>query len=623
MGLINKIALRNLVRQKRRNIILGLAIAFGMSILVVTEAFTGGISDMILNEIIVNMFGHVSVSYTEKVDSTSTILRDKYELFDTITNTLENTVAVPQGLSPEEMKDFHKTNIAVTVAEIREDVIVFGRIVGNGNGDMGVIGGMPDEMADYFYSFPNLQGDVADFTNGEYHHPVIIAETMAEKLELQLYDSMKAKFYTVTGQQQSASFTVVAILPSQGMFQDMMCYTPIAELKELCGYEEYEAQNINIIIEDLKHPFLTLALADKLHGALQPDVAAVYGDFELGSKTAAGTLLSFYTNNSESEEAEETFDSLGLISEALSLDKSLLLSMSESLENDDALPQILLGRELADELGAKVGSEVSLSYPTRFEGVFETDGFEVVGIFDGTEAFPGNTALIPEIDFYEFYFENLPPYLEETPEIFLPDEDSSFIDAMVREYRLLNRTTTMKEQTEKWKLFNRTKWRGRAVDVISMQEVAETFLQMQAALNGVSGILVLILFVVILIGVVNSLRMTVRERTREIGSIRAIGMQQKDVRNTFLLESFYLALIACGVGIVFGLILMGVLSLLSFDAEGMLAMLLDNGHLRFKPGIGMILWRMILIIGITVGTSWLPAKKASKLIVADALRHVE
>ena len=42
MGIISKISFRNLTRQKRRNILLGFGIGFGMSILVIANSFSNG-----------------------------------------------------------------------------------------------------------------------------------------------------------------------------------------------------------------------------------------------------------------------------------------------------------------------------------------------------------------------------------------------------------------------------------------------------------------------------------------------------------------------------------------------------------------------------------------------------
>ena len=91
------------------------------------------------------------------------------------------------------------------------------------------------------------------------------------------------------------------------------------------------------------------------------------------------------------------------------------------------------------------------------------------------------------------------------------------------------------------------------VDVESMYEMASDVLKLEGALNLITFGAVLVLFFIILIGVINTLRMTIRERTREIGTVRAIGMQKKDVRNSFILETMFLGLFSAiaGTGLLF------------------------------------------------------------------------
>ena len=61
MNYLFTISLRNLFRQKRSNILLGTAIAFGTAILILSNSFAHGISDILFNEIIVYVAGHISV----------------------------------------------------------------------------------------------------------------------------------------------------------------------------------------------------------------------------------------------------------------------------------------------------------------------------------------------------------------------------------------------------------------------------------------------------------------------------------------------------------------------------------------------------------------------------------
>ncbi len=54
--------------------------------------------------------------------------------------------------------------------------------------------------------------------------------------------------------------------------------------------------------------------------------------------------------------------------------------------------------------------------------------------------------------------------------------------------------------------------------------------------------LLFILLVIVVIGIMNTLAIAIRERTREIGTLRAIGMQRRAVLRLFLLESALLGL---------------------------------------------------------------------------------
>jgi ABC-type antimicrobial peptide transport system permease subunit len=156
-----------------------------------------------------------------------------------------------------------------------------------------------------------------------------------------------------------------------------------------------------------------------------------------------------------------------------------------------------------------------------------------------------------------------------------------------------------------------------------MQEIAEQFLNMANSIKGVTSIFVMILFFIIIIGVINTLRMTIRERTREIGTIRSIGMQRATVRSIFVTESLMLSFFASLGGIVIGWLIAFILSLVKIRTTSCIAMLLDGGHIHFVYSFGSTVMYVLLILLVTLVTAWIPSSKASKMSIANALRHYE
>jgi len=117
--------------------------------------------------------------------------------------------------------------------------------------------------------------------------------------------------------------------------------------------------------------------------------------------------------------------------------------------------------------------------------------------------------------------------------------------------------------------------------------------------------------------------MTVKERTREIGTVRAIGMQKKDVRNQFVMETLLLTFFSCLVGVIVGVILMYGLGAIELSVDNALSMILKDGHLNFKINPLGVATNFILILFIAALTAYFPARRAANMSAVDALRHYE
>ncbi len=129
-------------------------------------------------------------------------------------------------------------------------------------------------------------------------------------------------------------------------------------------------------------------------------------------------------------------------------------------------------------------------------------------------------------------------------------------------------------------------------------------------LSLITTLLALAVFIA-LIGIVNTLALSVLERTRELGLLRAVGMSRKQVRSMIRLESVIIALLGgvlgLAVGILFGWILVSALK--------------DEGITALAFPVGQLLQFLVFaaIAGVLAAIG--PARRAARLNVLEAIAH--
>ncbi len=589
MQQIISISLRNLVRQKRRNLLLGVAIAFGTMVLVLANAFSHGISKVLLERIVRYTNGHVAISYVRNGNVMSQVFHDDMKIRDAV-----------KAAAPSD-------------ASVEEAVGVYGRAIGNGVADNVYLVGIDlfseiseKEAKEYESNFKMLEGSFDRLKDtAVVGYPVILSKQKADYLKIKMGDVLRVRFNTVRNQASSAQLTIVGIFKPSNVFMSMPIFLNLQHARFLAGYGPHDIASVQV---NMENPQLSAKkVANDIHERLKPGLAVIPGRGENNGYTADMLTLGFRT------------DSVSLS----------VMRKNISIENGDSASAfvyngVILSHLLAKQSNWKKGDTIRFSWTGRYETTGNYARFIVTAVADSASPLPPKSLLVNERDFYRAYYNPMPLVPDSTWLKNLPDSIHPLYAALAPEYMLMKRCNTTNEYTKIYKEMGRAKYKGIMVSVQSMYETASAVLNVEFALNLITIVAGLVLFCIILIGVVNTLRMTIRERTREIGTMRAIGMQKKDVLSMFLLETGFLTFFASVAGVVLAFLVMHGLSSMTIDAgDNPMGMLLVEGHLYFAPTLAATVSYIVFIIGITVFTAFFPARRAATMIVSDALRHVE
>ncbi len=590
MKFLFMVSLRNLSRQKRRSMFLGSAMAFGVMIMVLANSFSHGISDILFNKIVVHVAGHVSVHPGEGRGRELAIFRDK-----------------------KRFEKIIRDNAGDSVVLMDEAIGIFLRAVGNGRTENMVLVGINtgiaiDEklMKEYDESFHLIEGDYKQLSDPKIENAVILSKEKADVLNVKRNDIIRIRFRNIYGQTQSARLTLTGIMSNDNIFMQGVMFVELKNLKEIMGYRPWECGSIHLTLRDPQRD--AIRVADKIHDALVPGPAFIYGTVSRGGRKAAVTVIPFMGNDDAKKK---------LIAGSFRLKSG---KMGGVLSRNG----VMISDRLSRALGARAGSTVEFRFKPKYENKEASFSAEVRGVFIADRWTGTDTVYMHEALFYPRFYESLPDLAIDAKKAFIPATGAPFAQALGKEWELVARARTTDDAKKNMRDIARRKVKAATIQVGSMYETASDVLKLEGALNLITLSAVLVLFFIILIGVINTLRMTIRERTREIGTIRAIGMQRKDVRSIFILETAFLTFFSSIAGVILAFLAMGVLSLISFHVvDNPMGILLVKQHLHFVPTFTGVIGNVVLIMLIAVVTAFFPARRAANMSAAAALRHFE
>lgn len=210
--------------------------------------------------------------------------------------------------------------------------------------------------------------------------------------------------------------------------------------------------------------------------------------------------------------------------------KQLNVDSGRSLQEGDE-GKVLLGSTLAEKFDARAGGTVKL----------RGQEFEVVGILQPTLSAPDTFAFTSYEDALPLFFKSN-PFIQQTEPI------SSVV------------YVTWDGETDPEALAEEVGSQVSGVRVISPAEAEEQISQFSLIFNAILFGIAFIALVVGGLSIINTMVMSVSERTREIGLKRAIGAETRTILGEYLLESAMIGVLGGLIGMGLGLIAITVLN---------------------------------------------------------------
>lgn len=162
------------------------------------------------------------------------------------------------------------------------------------------------------------------------------------------------------------------------------------------------------------------------------------------------------------------------------------------------------------------------------------------------------------------------------------------------------------------------------VQVMNWEAAAYSYSGSVKGIGLIFNILIIILAIVVFIIIMNTMTVSVIERTSEIGTMRAIGAEKSFVQKLFFTETFTLTLISSIIGIIVAYIAMTIFNSCNLTISNSIAkMILGGGLLHFSPTVSIIVVTIIIALLGSVLSNIYPVRSALKITPLKALSSGE
>jgi ABC-type lipoprotein release transport system permease subunit len=266
--------------------------------------------------------------------------------------------------------------------------------------------------------------------------------------------------------------------------------------------------------------------------------------------------------------------------------------------NEEGYFEALIGAAVARQLNITLGDELIL-ISQGADGSLANDVFLVSGIVGSTEGMEARNVYLP---------------LEAAQSFYVMYNKSHYWVVLTHNY---NDSDDLATQLNTWLKSNDT------LEAVSWKVVSKEFYEtMKADVEGGYVAYYIIIFLVC-IGVLNTVLMSVLERTGEFGVLKAIGTSPRRLFSLIVTETMLLATISCLAGFLLALPLNFYLASVGFNLpEPMEVSGVMMSHMKGLWSVRTFLDPALIVIGSALFISIFPARRAANIVPVEAMRSL-
>ena len=268
----------------------------------------------------------------------------------------------------------------------------------------------------------------------------------------------------------------------------------------------------------------------------------------------------------------------------------------------------LLGAWLAEDIGARVGNPLTVLTRTR-GGYLQTIDLDVAGILDTPNPFVNRSGIFIDLLLADILLEMEGEVTEVCVSLPLPAERGLPPGGLSGPYR---ETARLVENE------------FPGLEFMDYKELSAEHTSLTRMKNMGSKVMGLLIFVIAAVGITNTMLTAVFERTREIGMMRALGMDDRKIRVLFTAEAAGIGVIGAFFGLVLGSVLTWWIVTWGIDYSFLMREM-DAGYRL--TGVMKGMWNpptmlkaaLLSILGCAV-VAWLPARRAVRMRITECFR---